>query len=91
MVVWPNEAPPQNPMIEQIRNAVEDFGGEPTVDNIQAEFDAASTPNSSGRVSIDGKKIESETYKILGILDAAKTLAWVCSANSGSKSGSKSA
>jgi hypothetical protein len=36
----------------------------PLVDDIQVEFSGDKWP-----VSIDGKKIESESYKILGVLD----------------------
>jgi hypothetical protein len=40
----------------------------PLIDEIQAEFDGDKA-KLKWPVSIDGKKIESETYKILGILD----------------------
>ena len=43
----------------------------PLVDNIQAEFDGDKA-KLKWPVSIDGKKIESETYKILGILAPPK-------------------
>jgi hypothetical protein len=40
----------------------------PLVDNIQADFDGDSA-KLIWSVSLDGKKMQSETYKILGILD----------------------
>ncbi|WP_263356420.1 hypothetical protein [Acidicapsa ligni] len=40
----------------------------PVADNIQVEF-KSDKAKLSWPVSLDGKKIESETYKILGILD----------------------
>ncbi len=40
----------------------------PIVDNIEAEFNKDNA-KLFWPVSLDGKKIESETYKIIGILD----------------------
>jgi hypothetical protein len=45
---------------------------QPLVDNIQAEFHGDKA-KLEWVVSLDGKKKESETYKILGILDKPKT------------------
>jgi hypothetical protein len=41
----------------------------PLVDDIHAEFDGDKA-KLQWSVSLDGKKIESETYKILGVLSA---------------------
>jgi len=40
----------------------------PIVDHIQVEF-SGNRAKLKWPVSIDGKKIESETYKILGVID----------------------
>jgi len=45
---------------------------QPIVDNIQADFHGGSA-KLEWVVSLDGKKTESETYKVLGILDKAKS------------------
>jgi hypothetical protein len=44
----------------------------PVVDNIQAEF-KGDTAKLIWPVSLDGKKLQSETYKILGVLDKPKS------------------
>jgi hypothetical protein len=44
----------------------------PIVDDIQAEFDGGKA-KLTWPVSIDGKKMASETYKILGVLDKPKS------------------
>lgn len=44
---------------------------EPIVDNIQVDFNG-NNAKLEWVVSLDGKKTESETYKVLGILDAPK-------------------
>jgi hypothetical protein len=43
----------------------------PIVDNIQADFKGGNA-KLIWPVSLDGKKMESETYKILGVLDKPK-------------------
>jgi hypothetical protein len=43
----------------------------PVVDSIQADFKGANA-KLIWPVSLDGKKMQSETYKILGILDKPK-------------------
>jgi hypothetical protein len=43
----------------------------PVVDNIQADFKGGNA-KLIWPVSLDGKKLESETYKILGVLDKPK-------------------
>jgi len=43
----------------------------PVVDSIQADFKGANA-KLSWSVSLDGKKMQSETYKILGIMDKPK-------------------
>ena len=45
---------------------------QPLIDDIQVEF-SGNSAKLKWPVSIDGKKIESETYKILGILDKPKS------------------
>jgi hypothetical protein len=44
---------------------------QPVVDNIQADFRGGNA-KLEWVVSLDGKKTQSETYKVLGILDKAK-------------------
>lgn len=46
----------------------------PIVDNIQADFHGGKA-KLEWVVSLDGKKMQSETYKVLGILDAPKSSA----------------
>jgi hypothetical protein len=43
----------------------------PVVDNIQADFKGGNA-KLIWPVRLDGKKLESETYKILGVLDKPK-------------------